>query len=234
MCGWPKSFSIQQARRSASPSQTCCPTCRFSGGRGFQSADMASLFTGPAVFWLVAGNAAQPLFDGFTLLHQERATQAAYEQAAWTYRTTVIGAFRTWPIRCAPSKRCRCAQGRARFRQGREIPVSISRNSRCRPATLTFSIFLMLRWSTNRRCFSLYKPKPMASSDTAALFQALGGGWWNRVGPPAPEQKLDVATGQFVPVTGDRGWDLVGFFRSGRLAVSPPSAPAGDPQPPNK
>jgi outer membrane protein TolC len=37
-------------------------------------------------------------------------------------------------------------------------------------------------------------------SDTAALYQALGGGWWNRVQPPAPEQKLDVATGQSQPV----------------------------------
>ena len=54
---------------------------------------MASLFSGPALFWIVAGNVTQPLFDGFTLLHEERAAQAAYEQAAWTYRTTVIGAF---------------------------------------------------------------------------------------------------------------------------------------------
>jgi outer membrane protein TolC len=32
-------------------------------------------------------------------------------------------------------------------------------------------------------------------SDTAALFQALGGGWWNRLEPPT-EKILDVGTGQ--------------------------------------
>jgi outer membrane protein TolC len=32
-------------------------------------------------------------------------------------------------------------------------------------------------------------------SDTAALFQALGGGWWNRVEPPT-ERILNVGTGQ--------------------------------------
>jgi len=32
-------------------------------------------------------------------------------------------------------------------------------------------------------------------ADTAALFQALGGGWWNRVEPPV-EKILDVGTGQ--------------------------------------
>jgi outer membrane protein TolC len=32
-------------------------------------------------------------------------------------------------------------------------------------------------------------------SDTAALFQALGGGWWNREEPPV-EKVLDVGVGQ--------------------------------------
>ena len=32
-------------------------------------------------------------------------------------------------------------------------------------------------------------------ADTTALFQALGGGWWNRDEPPA-EKILDVGTGQ--------------------------------------
>jgi outer membrane protein TolC len=36
-------------------------------------------------------------------------------------------------------------------------------------------------------------------TDTAALFQALGGGWWNRVAPPA-EKVLNVGTGQTAAV----------------------------------
>ena len=32
-------------------------------------------------------------------------------------------------------------------------------------------------------------------SDTVALYQALGGGWWNRIEQP-PEKALDVGTGQ--------------------------------------
>jgi len=38
-------------------------------------------------------------------------------------------------------------------------------------------------------------------ADTAALFQALGGGWWNRPGPPA-EKTLNVGTGQAETVSG--------------------------------
>lgn len=38
---------------------------------------------------------AQTLFDGGTRLHQQRAAEAAYEQSAAQYRTTVIGAFQS-------------------------------------------------------------------------------------------------------------------------------------------
>ena len=38
-------------------------------------------------------------------------------------------------------------------------------------------------------------------ADTAALFQALGGGWWNRPAPPT-EKILNVGTGQAETVTG--------------------------------
>jgi hypothetical protein len=43
-------------------------------------------------------------------------------------------------------------------------------------------------------------------SDTAALYQALGGGWWNRIQPPAPEQKFDVATEQSKPAVDNPDW----------------------------
>jgi hypothetical protein len=47
---------------------------------------------------------------------------------------------------------------------------------------------------------SRLKPQQAARlSDTAALFQALGGGWWNRIEPPLA-QRLDVGTGQAEPV----------------------------------
>jgi outer membrane protein TolC len=36
-------------------------------------------------------------------------------------------------------------------------------------------------------------------ADTAALFQALGGGWWNRQEPPV-EKILDVSTGEAATV----------------------------------
>ena len=47
-------------------------------------------------------------------------------------------------------------------------------------------------------------------SDTAALFQALGGGWWNRTAP-LPEKTLNVGTGEAKPVV-DRHEGLFEIF----------------------
>jgi NodT family efflux transporter outer membrane factor (OMF) lipoprotein len=69
------------------------PSLTLAAGRGYTATGLGSLFTGPNIFWSVAGSATQPLFDGFKLLHLERAAVALYEQAAWNYRNTVVGAF---------------------------------------------------------------------------------------------------------------------------------------------
>jgi NodT family efflux transporter outer membrane factor (OMF) lipoprotein len=210
------------------------PNLSLSGGRGYQAADMASLFTGPAIFWSVAGNVTQPLFDGFTLLHQERAAQAAYEQAAWTYRTTVIGAFQNVADSLRAVRNDADALKAAHdFEKAAKISLDLAQQQ-MQTGYANVLFLLNAQVVYEQAVLQLVQAQANRVSDTAVLFQALGGGWWNRVGPPAPEQKLDVATGQFIPVTGDQGWDLVAFFRSVRLAVDPPQAPAGDAPPPTK
>src|ERR1019366_7913989 len=41
----------------------------------------------------LAGGVTEPIFDGGTLLHRERAAKAAYVQASEQYRSTVVTAF---------------------------------------------------------------------------------------------------------------------------------------------
>jgi outer membrane protein TolC len=52
------------------------------------------LFITPGTaFWTFAGNVAQTVFDAGTLLHKKRAADAAFDEAAEMYRSTVIAAF---------------------------------------------------------------------------------------------------------------------------------------------
>src|SRR5262249_19311469 len=69
------------------------PTFNITANGGYTGLTLAGLLSPPNAMWLLAGNVTQTVFDGTTLLHQRRAAEATYDQAAWLYRNTVIGAL---------------------------------------------------------------------------------------------------------------------------------------------
>jgi NodT family efflux transporter outer membrane factor (OMF) lipoprotein len=182
------------------------PNLTITGNRGYTAADMATLFTGPNIFWMVAGNATQTVFDGFTLLHTERATQALYEQAAWNYRTTVIGAFQN----VADSLRAiqndaDAVKAASDFEKAAKISLDLAQQQ-MQTGNANVLYLLTAQVTYEQAVIQLVQAQANRVSDTAALFQALGGGWWNRGDPPAPEQKFDVATGQYNPIVEGGNW----------------------------
>ena len=70
------------------------PQFTLTGNAGTTASQINQLFIAPGTaFWFVAGNVAQTIFDAGTLLHKKRAADAAFDQAAETYRSTVVAAF---------------------------------------------------------------------------------------------------------------------------------------------
>jgi len=69
------------------------PQFTITAAYGGVSTAYSQMFANGNPFWSVIGNAAQTLFAGGTLLHQQRAAEAAFEQAAAQYRGTVITGF---------------------------------------------------------------------------------------------------------------------------------------------
>src|SRR5271170_1017074 len=63
------------------------PNISLSATGGYQAPELAGLLAPQNIFWLLAGNATQTVFDGFSLLHQRRAADAALDTAAWNYRS---------------------------------------------------------------------------------------------------------------------------------------------------
>jgi NodT family efflux transporter outer membrane factor (OMF) lipoprotein len=190
------------------------PNLTISGARGYQSTSLASLFTGPSVFWTVAGNATQPLFDGFTLLHQERNAQALYDQAAWNYRMTVIGAFQNVADALrAIQNDADAVKADRDFEKAAKISLDLAQQQ-MQTGYANILYLLTAQVAYESAVLQLVQAQAARVSDVAALFQALGGGWWNRLEPPAPEQKLDIATGEYKPVAADTGWDVASVFRS--------------------
>jgi NodT family efflux transporter outer membrane factor (OMF) lipoprotein len=182
------------------------PSLTLSAGRGYTSTDMGSLFAGPSIFWTVAGSATQPLFDGFNLLHLERAAVATYQEAAWNYRTTVITAFQN----VADSLRAiqndaDAVKADSEFEKAAKISLDLAQQQ-MQTGYANILYLLTAQVAYEQAVIQLVQAQAARVADTAALYQALGGGWWNRVQPPAPEQKLDVATEQSKPVVDNPDW----------------------------
>ena len=68
------------------------PTFTISADGGFMNTALAHLLAPQNIFWDLAGNATQTVFDAGTLLHQLEGAKDTYQAAAWTYRGTVIDA----------------------------------------------------------------------------------------------------------------------------------------------
>ncbi len=69
------------------------PQFTITGDVGSAALTATTLFTPATAVWTIAPAVTQPIFHGFTLLHQERAARAAYEKVDAQYRNTVITAF---------------------------------------------------------------------------------------------------------------------------------------------
>jgi NodT family efflux transporter outer membrane factor (OMF) lipoprotein len=152
------------------------PNLTITGSRGYTATDLASLLTGPSIFWTVAGNVTQPLFDGFTLLDQERSAQAAYDQAAWTYRSTVIGAFQNVADSLRAIQNDADALKAARdFEKAAKISLDLA-TQQMQTGNANVLLLLNAQVTYEQAVIQLVQAQANRVSDTAALFQALGGG----------------------------------------------------------
>jgi NodT family efflux transporter outer membrane factor (OMF) lipoprotein len=149
---------------------------------GGSQANMISQLFGPGTgYWTLAASLTQPLFEGGTLLHRARAAQAAYDQAAAQYRSTVITAFQN----VADSLRALQSDANALAAAvAAEKAAANSLNITKKQLDLgqvAYLLLLQAEQTYDTAVISLVQARANRYADTAALFQALGGGWWNRL-----------------------------------------------------
>jgi NodT family efflux transporter outer membrane factor (OMF) lipoprotein len=182
------------------------PNLTVSAGAGYTSTSLASLLTGPNLFWNVIGSATQPMFDGLTLLHEERSAQAVYQAAAWTYRSAVLTAFQNVAdaLRAIQNDADTLKAARA-FEKAAKVSLDLSQQQmQTGQANVLFLLNAQITYE--QAVLQVVQAQAARVSDVVALYTALGGGWRNRPYPPAPEKVLDVATGQPKEVAVAGGW----------------------------
>jgi outer membrane protein TolC len=149
------------------------------------------LFTPGNGFGTIAASITQPLFDGGILLHRERAARAAFDQAEAQYRSTIITAFQN----VADSLRALQADANAvrvatAAQQAADATLKITR-AQLALGQIAYLSLLNAEQAALQARLTLVQATAARLADTAALFQALGGGWWNRTDVQVKDSKGD-------------------------------------------
>lgn len=158
---------------------------------GGQATEFSQMFWGSGKFLSIIGNVTQPLFAGGTLLHQKRAADQAMIQAQALYRRTVLAAFQnvadTLHALYADAESMQMA---AQAKQAAGTMLTIARTQRKQGYTDALNL-IGAEQAYQQASIALVQAQANRFGDTVALFQALGGGWWNRpaerTGAPASD-----------------------------------------------
>jgi NodT family efflux transporter outer membrane factor (OMF) lipoprotein len=156
------------------------PNITLTGDIGASALTISQLASAGSGFWDLGASVVQPVFQGGALLHKERAARAAYEQAREQYRSTVLVAFQN--VADTLSALEHDADGLQATTAARDAAQTTLDLVRSQQLAGYAGYLQLLNAEQNYQLAVLSQVQAEASryADTAALFQALGGGWWNR------------------------------------------------------
>ena len=155
------------------------PQLTLTAALGNDVTQIGNLLTGPGT-WSLGVGVLQPIFKGGELLHEKRAAEAALDAAAAQYRATVIAAFQNVAdaLRALQSDAdALAAQVAAESSAAANLEIT---RSQYQIGAVNYSTLLDAETTYQQAHVNLAIAQGNRFADTAALFQALGGGWWNR------------------------------------------------------
>jgi NodT family efflux transporter outer membrane factor (OMF) lipoprotein len=155
------------------------PQITLTANVGNSANQLSQMFTPGTNFWTLAGGITAPIFEGGTLLHRQREAEAGFDQASAQYRATVISAFQNVAdvLRALQADAdALVAASASEAAAGRSLGIAQRQLELGQIAYLTL---LNAQTTYQQARIALVQAQANRLSDTAALFQALGGGWWN-------------------------------------------------------
>jgi len=144
------------------------------------AAEIGDLFASGTSGWSLAAGLAQPIFKGGQLLHSKRAAEAGYDQALANYRAVVLDAFKDVANALRSLQHDRQAlAGYLAAEKAAQESLDLSQTL-FKAGTVAYTSVLSAQ--TTYQAARLNRASAEASRylDAVALFEALGGGWWNR------------------------------------------------------
>jgi NodT family efflux transporter outer membrane factor (OMF) lipoprotein len=156
------------------------PNLTLTANAGSTALAIGQVFGPGTDFWNLGAALLAPIFDGGTLLHQQRAARALYTQAAEQYRATVLTAFQNVADSLtALDQDARALKANAAAADAAKRTLDLTR-LQYKDGYANYLALLNAEQSYQQARIALVQAQASRFADTAALFQALGGGWWRR------------------------------------------------------
>ncbi len=158
------------------------PQISLTGRYGSESAELHDLFSSGTNIWGLAASLLQPIFRGGELTAKRRAAIAAYDQAAAQYQETVLQAFQNVAdVLHELDEDANTLKAQANAEMAARDALDLT-EKQFRFGAVSYLSLLNAERQHQQARINLIQAQAARFADTVALFQALGGGWWNRAG----------------------------------------------------
>jgi NodT family efflux transporter outer membrane factor (OMF) lipoprotein len=160
------------------------PSFNLTGDIGSMALAFGNIFSAGNGFRDATAGVTQPIFEGGTLMHKERAARAAYVQADEQYRSTVLTAFQNVADTLhALEQDADGLKAAVAARDAAKVTLDLT-TRQMQAGYVSYLALLSAEQSYQQAMINLVQAQANRYADTSALFQALGGGWWNRADVP--------------------------------------------------
>jgi NodT family efflux transporter outer membrane factor (OMF) lipoprotein len=151
------------------------PQFTITGSIGSSATAMGDLFKAGTGFWSAGANATQTLFAGGTLLHHKRAADAALDQAAAIYKSAVLTAFENVADAMhALDTDADALNAASRAESAAKMSLAVARQQ-LELGSVSYLALVLSEQTYQQTVISALQARSARLTDTAALFQALGG-----------------------------------------------------------
>ena len=159
------------------------PQFSITGAYGGNADQFAWMFRSGGPFWSLVGSVSQPIFEGGTLLHRKRAADDALKQAAAQYQSSVLTAYQNVADTLHASlSDADALAANVRAENAARVTYDLTRRQ-MDVGYVNYLILLNAETTYQQALILRVQAQATRFGDTVALFQALGGGWWNRKEP---------------------------------------------------
>lgn len=156
------------------------PSIPLTANAGATAVALSQLFTSGSEFWSIGAAITAPIFEGGALYHQEKAARAAYDASAEQYRSTVLAAFQNVAdTLVALDQDANGLKAAAAADAAAKTTLDLVQRQLADGYTNYLGL-LNAQTAYQQAEIALVQAEANRYADTAALFQALGGGWWHR------------------------------------------------------